>query len=301
MKFDRGDSVETSCWEKYQERVTAYNNYLIQEHPGQFAVDRDERFYQQCLECHLPPSSEIPILRLDLKVHLLRNKYIGCSNMLNEESIKTIVQQTNEYWLPARIQFRLIDVVERNWTTIEQQNNYAVSEEEQIQVKDFIYESLTRGPDGKMMKKGQRKHVFLNKILSSFEYYRIKSSMIDSINVFDVWFFDCTGQKSQGICINRSKRTVILGERSSKGYPVLTCRPLHCIAKTMAHELGHALDLNHPAGKRFTDGKGKCSANRSHKNLMQGGKDRKGGGGSYLEPWQICLTRWSATKFLEHR
>eukprot|EP00559_Dactyliosolen_fragilissimus_P001984 CAMPEP_0184867836 /NCGR_PEP_ID=MMETSP0580-20130426/27901_1 /TAXON_ID=1118495 /ORGANISM="Dactyliosolen fragilissimus" /LENGTH=67 /DNA_ID=CAMNT_0027368307 /DNA_START=809 /DNA_END=1012 /DNA_ORIENTATION=- len=63
----------------------------------------------------------------------------------------------------------------------------------------------------------------------------------------------------------------------------------------MAHELGHALGLNHPKGMKFKDGK-----NRSNKNnLMTGGKDSMGGGGHFLENWQMLLARSHAENFLD--
>lgn len=68
----------------------------------------------------------------------------------------------------------------------------------------------------------------------------------------------------------------------------------------MAHELGHALGLGHPSGMTFKDGTRQCSDDGEMRNLMCGGKDKHGGGGGYLEPWQICLAREEAAKFLEY-
>jgi hypothetical protein len=70
-----------------------------------------------------------------------------------------------------------------------------------------------------------------------------------------------------------------MGERSTKGYAFPVIRPLACLGKTLAHELGHALALDHPAGKAWScDGASK-TAQFGRDNLMTGGQDRSGGGG----------------------
>ena len=93
-----------------------------------------------------------------------------------------------------------------------------------------------------------------------------------------VYLFDLIGRQSQGCCISRATRTVVLGERSTKGYAFPVIRPLACLGKTLAHELGHALSLDHPAGKTFGDGASETSQ-FGRDNLMTGGQDRSGGGG----------------------
>jgi phytoene dehydrogenase-like protein len=90
-----------------------------------------------------------------------------------------------------------------------------------------------------------------------------------------------------------------MGNRSTKGYPVLTERPIHCLAKTCAHELGHALDLDHPKGQVFSDGTPHTAVYGNKNNLMTGGVDHKGGGGSMLETWQILVARQAAETFLK--
>lgn len=88
-----------------------------------------------------------------------------------------------------------------------------------------------------------------------------------------------------------------MGARSNKGYSEPTLRPLHCLAKTCAHELGHALGLGHPRGQHFSDGT-PFSWQFGMNNLMTGGQDCKGGGGEKLEDWQILLARSTAEAFL---
>jgi len=92
----------------------------------------------------------------------------------------------------------------------------------------------------------------------------------------------------------------LLGERSDKGYPSLTRRPHDCLAKTISHELGHALGLGHPREQTFADGKSQIIT-AGRRNLMCGGIDLKGGGGDFLEQWQICLSRCKAEKFIQQR
>jgi hypothetical protein len=88
-----------------------------------------------------------------------------------------------------------------------------------------------------------------------------------------------------------------MGNRSTKGYTQPTTRPLHCLAKTCAHELGHALGLNHPKGETFSDGT-PLTLRHGRDNLMTGGADARGGGGTKLEDWQIMVARYHAEQFL---
>lgn len=140
------------------------------------------------------------------------------------------------------------------------------------------------------MNKDHRKKLFLQQLLPHAEL---------DLHTFDVYIFDFIGHQSQGCCISRDTHTVIMGARSTKGYPEPTLRPLPCLAKTCAHELGHALGLNHPRGQHFSDGTPQTMTH-GRNNLMTGGKDSLGGGGEMLEDWQILVARHFAEQFLKN-
>ena len=150
---------------------------------------------------------------------------------------------------------------------------------------------MDRDPQtGAMRNKSHRRSIFLDKLLPNHCHE-------NALKTYDIYFFDFIGQQSQGCCISRQTHTVIMGYRSTKGYTNPTVRPLHCLAKTAAHELGHALSLDHPFGQVFQNGDSKTKKH-CRDNLMRGGRDVDGGGGNKLEDWQVLVSRKSAMDFL---
>ncbi len=239
----------------------------------------------------------MPILTLPLRVHIIRSDILGCSSALNPDSVRRIVDMVNHtYWQPqAGIRFELIQInepqVNDNNRNSDNETKSVVEDSasldmniDEVAIKTFITEKLRRGPDGTMMHKDDRRRYFVDILLASLGYNCDSTGSVNG--AYDVWFFD------------RKTHTVLMGERSTKGYDVPTARPHDCLAKTMAHELGHALHLNHPKNRYFADGQPQI-IHGEKQNLMQGGIDRKGGGGYFLEQWQICLSRDAAERFLK--
>ena len=238
----------------------------------------------------------MPLIVLPLRIHLLRSKELGCSSDLNNDAMQCIVLEMNKYWKQAGIQFHLSPT---DNGVVDHDMDQILSDDVCKEGKHFIMNGLTRGPDGRMQNREKRKDFYHNVLLQPLGFREAKFTS------YDVYFLDMTGNGSQGVCISREYRSVIMGERSTKGYPEPTKRPHLCLAKTMAHELGHLLELGHPWDKGekkcilFRDGVKQCVEKDVQHNLMTGGVDKNGGGGYYLESWQICLAREEAMSFLD--
>jgi len=275
------------AWEEYCRNVQKYQKgRKTLSKVGLFSKSIEQRFYDQCCQCPIPPLAlqQIPILKLPLRIHLARTDTsddIGCSHALKEHSVRTIVDQMNEYWVQAGIFFHLAQIQEYQPIRTSTSTTKPLSLNERRFIQSYLTETFKRGDR-------QHRNLFLSTLLPHTLHN----------DAYDIYFFDNIGNTLQGVCIDRPTHTIIMGERSTKGYDTWTCRPYSCLAKTMAHELGHALGLNHPKNRVFDDGRPQ-TLTAGERNLMTGGLDVRGGGGWFLEQWQICVTRKYACEFLD--
>lgn len=267
-----------ACWELVDSKVK--NSVLFSNsQPGAFAKDSSYNFWKISSEITFPYASP-PTIKLPLRIHLAGGSILGCSITQND-CFDQIIHVVNKLWSQAGIEWELVEVMPLKWD---------IDDVQLERLKSEIW-SLHRDPTtGMMTGKEKRRNIFLNNLIK--EHTQFNRS-------FDIFMFDFIGQESQGCCISRASHSIILGHRSTKGYPTPTLRPLPCLGKTCAHELGHALSLDHPKGRVFGNGVSHTEQHGNQNNLMSGGQDKNGGGGELLEKWQILQSRYYAMEFLE--
>lgn len=213
-------SKDKRHWQTYQAAIKQHHQLISCNTPGFFSLPPEEKFHRQCQRCPLTTEicSQMPLITLPLRIHLIRSEELGCSHDLNADSVKLIVDKMNTYWKQSAIQFQLSH--DNNDTTkncnsssnndgvMERHIDEIVPQETRQKARHFIKHGLTRGRDGKMQNKDQRRLVFLDVILNTLNYR-------SNLQSYDLYFMDIIGMGSQGVCIDRSTRTVIMGERST--------------------------------------------------------------------------------------
>lgn len=266
------------CYKEYKRKVETCLSRL-QNIPSTFSLGQEELFYLQCIDVPLPPLHMFPKITLPLRINLVRSNILGCnvSQIVTDE----VTGRINELYSQAGIVWDPIFQEERNLDDL-------IPESKQKELRNIILDKIGRNSN---QKRGTRRKVFLQQILSLFNYQTTQ-------DMYDIWLFDIIGNTSQGCCIDRLSRTIIMGERSNKGYRDYTIRKAFNLATTMAHELGHALKLGHPRNRAFSDGRPHNLSGRP--NVMSGGIDARGGGGDHLEDWQICMVRSAAEEYLAY-
>jgi len=276
----KNDALIITTWEEY-ERLVRDRLEQNKSVPGNFAKSKEESVWAALKDIPIP-CENAPMVTLPLHIHIARGDFIGVTNLTAFDIEHTILVRVNELWKQAGIEFYMVDTTEHEWPA-QVKDTTVMALQQQILC-------LTRDHStGRMTGKDLRRTIFID--------YLIGWDTLHNSISYNLWFFDMIGMESQGCCIDRYSRTIIMGRRSTKGYSVPTERPMHCLGKTCAHELGHALNLGHPRGKCFRDGT-PCVSSTGRNNLMTGGEDETGGGGELLCPWQIWIARESATHFL---
>jgi hypothetical protein len=291
-------------WRQYLENLISYVRMEFSK-VGCFGIPR-EIFLLNFGSHMVLPRSDVHFIKLPLRLMLASGDLLGCH--LTPADIEVIVATINSIWYQAGILWEVVDTQVISWPDL-------VNDQPLAQIRDTIW-SLHRGPDGKMEGKDIRRHLFVNTLLQNHS-----SSIPDC---FSIWIFDYIGNGSQGCCIDRKCKTIIIGQRSTKGYAAPTVRPNHCLGKTCAHELGHALFLEHPQpeyrprrglrpqleqqepqlpqqqqqlllqSQQQQQPQSPYLYSSVRDNLMTGGKDSNGGGGDFLEDWQIIIARSKA-------
>lgn len=279
---DNESDTGANDWKDYDRFVASHIDRSVrQSNVEGSVVSEEELCWSAVLQRDMPRIEDAPPIVLPLHIHLSRGSHLGCELSI-EECREEIVPRLNEIWRSvANISFDLVTVSEHEWPE-------EVSGTSQGELRRQIWNLSRDRASGKMNGKDVRRDIFINKLIGQANI---------NPTTYDVWIFDFIGMKSQGCCIDRFNRVIIMGQRSTKGYIEPTLRPLTGLAKTMAHELGHALGLNHPKGRKFKDGTTQ-TVDTARNNLMIGGVDETGGGGELLCRWQVLLARHFALKFL---